>query len=55
MKFFQGAIPTNERSHAAKECKASAVLNKFKDMEKRAANGEPIDDEGIKYNTYATK
>jgi len=41
----KGAIPSNERSHAAKECKASAVLNKFKDMEKRAANGEPIDDE----------
>jgi len=31
---------TTERSHAAKECKASSVLNKFKDMEKRVANGE---------------
>jgi len=31
---------TSERVHAAKECKASSVLNKFKDMEKRAANGE---------------
>merc|ERR1719228_806462 len=31
---------TSERLHAAKECKASSVLNKFKDMEKRAANGE---------------
>ena len=46
MTFFQG-VPSNERSHAAKECKASTVLNKFKDMEKRAANGEPLDDEGI--------
>merc|ERR1719350_1857265 len=29
-----------ERMHAAKECKASSVLNKFKEMEKRVANGE---------------
>jgi len=31
---------TSERLHAAKECKASSVLNKFKQMEERAANGE---------------
>merc|ERR1719220_397223 len=31
---------TSERLHAAKECKASSVINKFKDLEKRAANGE---------------
>jgi len=31
---------TSDRMHAAKECKASSVLNKFKDMEKRVANGE---------------
>merc|ERR1711874_775635 len=29
---------TSERLHAAKECKASSVINKFKDLEKRAAN-----------------
>merc|ERR1719232_211673 len=31
---------SSERSHAKKECKASSVLNKFKEMEERAANGE---------------
>jgi len=31
---------TSERLHAVKECKASSVLNKFKQMEERAANGE---------------
>jgi len=40
-----GNLESSERSHAARECKASKVLNKFKDMEKRAANGEPLDDE----------
>ena len=39
MCLLQGDI-TSERLHAAKECKASSVLNKFKDMEQRAANGE---------------
>lgn len=34
-----------ERMHAAKECKATSVLNKFKDMEKRIANGEDLDEE----------
>merc|ERR1719419_1106836 len=34
-----------ERLHAAKECKATSVLNKFKDMEKRIANGEDLDDD----------
>jgi len=38
-KKIEGDI-TSERLHAAKECKASSVLNKFKDMEQRAANGE---------------
>ena len=38
---------TSERLHAAKECKASSVINKFKDLEKRAANGE--DDYGRDY------
>merc|ERR1719357_913657 len=38
-KKVEGDI-TSERLHAAKECKASSVLNKFKDMEQRAANGE---------------
>jgi len=37
--------PSMERLHAAKECKASSVLNKFKDMEKRIANGEDLDEE----------
>merc|ERR1712179_745241 len=37
--------PNLERMHAAKECKASSVLNKFKDMEKRIANGEDLDDD----------
>ena len=31
---------SSERHHAKKECKASSVLNKFKEMEERAANGE---------------
>jgi len=34
-----------ERMHAAKECKASSVLSKFKEMEKRVANGEDLDDD----------
>jgi len=42
--------PNLERMHAAKECKASAVLNKFKDMEKRIANGEDLDDESQPVN-----
>ena len=37
---------TSERLHAAKECKASSVINKFKDLEKRAANGEDDYGEG---------
>lgn len=37
--------PNLERMHAAKECKATSVLNKFKDMEKRIANGEDLDDD----------
>lgn len=35
---------TNERLHAARECKARSVLSKFKDMEQKVANGEEIDD-----------
>ena len=38
--MFQTDPVTSERLHAAKECKASSVLNKFKQMEERAANGE---------------
>merc|ERR1719228_1016102 len=34
-----------ERMHAAKECKASSVLSKFKEMEKRVANGEDLEDD----------
>jgi len=34
-----------ERMHAAKECKATSVLSKFKEMEKRVANGEDIEDD----------
>jgi len=34
-----------ERMHAAKECKASSVLSKFKEMEKRVANGEDLDED----------
>merc|ERR1712106_686008 len=44
---------TSERLHAAKECKASSVLNKFKDMEQRAANGE--DDYVSKNNRPSVK
>jgi len=33
-----------ERVHAARECKARSVLNKFKDMEQKIANGEEVDD-----------
>merc|ERR1712203_1054208 len=33
-----------ERMHAAKGCKATSVLSKFKEMEKRVANGEDIED-----------
>jgi hypothetical protein len=34
-----------ERMHAAKECKASSVLNKFKEMEQKIANGEDLDED----------
>merc|ERR1719228_1039743 len=51
-KKVEGDI-TSERLHAAKECKASSVLNKFKDMEQRAANGE--DDYVSKNNRPAVK
>ena len=34
--------------HAAKECKATSVLSKFKEMEKRVANGEDIEDDARK-------
>ena len=37
---FQSDPVSSERHHAKKECKASSVLNKFKEMEERAANGE---------------
>ena len=40
--------------HAAKECKASSVLSKFKEMEKRVANGEDLDDDAREY-TQALK
>jgi len=43
---------SSERLHAAKECKASAVLNKFKDMEQRVANGE---DEYVPKNRPSVK
>ena len=43
-----------ERMHAAKECKASSVLSKFKEMEKRVANGEDLDDDAREY-TQALK
>ena len=39
-----------ERMHAAKECKASSVLNKFKEMEKRVANGEDLEDDAREYS-----
>ena len=38
-----------ERMHAAKECKASSVLSKFKEMEKRVANGEDLDEDAREY------
>ena len=38
-----------ERMHAAKECKASSVLSKFKEMEKRVANGEDLDEDARKF------
>ncbi len=38
-----------ERTHAARECKARSVLNKFKEMEQKVANGEEIDDPLCKY------
>jgi len=34
----------DEKVAAVKDCKASAVINKFKDMERRVANGEDPDD-----------
>ena len=40
MSLLETAPATSERLHAVKECKASSVLNKFKQMEERAANGE---------------
>ena len=33
---------------ARKECKARSILNKFKEMETRALNGEPSDDGKLK-------
>ena len=36
--------------HAAKECKASSVLSKFKEMEKRVANGEDLEDDAREYD-----
>ena len=38
-----------ERMHAAKECKASSVLSKFKEMEKRVANGEELEEDTREY------
>ena len=38
-----------ERMHAAKECKASSVLSKFKEMEKRVANGEDLDEDAREF------
>jgi len=35
---------SNERQHAARDCKARSVLSKFKDMERKVANGEEVDD-----------
>jgi len=35
---------SNERLHAARDCKARSVLSKFKDMEQKVANGEEVDD-----------
>ena len=35
--------------HAAKECKASSVLSKFKEMEKRVANGEELEEDTREY------
>ena len=44
-----------ERMHAAKECKASSVLSKFKEMEKRVANGEDLDEDARKYLFFFLK
>ena len=44
-----------ERMHAAKECKASSVLSKFKEMEKRVANGEDLDEDARKYLFFSSK
>ncbi len=38
-KYFQ--LEHGEADSARKECKARSVLNKFKEMETRALNGEP--------------
>ena len=48
MVFLQSDVNI-ERMHAAKECKASSVLNKFKEMEKRVANGEDLEDDAREY------
>lgn len=38
-----------ERMNASRECKASSVLSKFKDMEQRVLNGEDLDEEKRKW------
>ena len=47
---FQTDPVSSERSHAKKECKASSVLNKFKEMEERAANGEDEYSEWLEFS-----
>ena len=47
--FFLQTDVNIERMHAAKECKASSVLSKFKEMEKRVANGEDLEDDAREY------
>ena len=47
--FFLQLDVNIERMHAAKECKASSVLSKFKEMEKRVANGEDLEDDAREY------
>ena len=41
--------------HAAKECKATSVLSKFKEMEKRVANGEDIEDDARKCSSIRNR
>lgn len=47
--FFLQLDVNIERMHAAKECKASSVLSKFKEMEKRVANGEELEEDTREY------